>query len=88
MTIAPSLFVMLDPKTGHVKQFATSPATTRITPTLPYYNDYRNGKLWFNEQDGNAVAYYKPESKTLIEYHISTTNINWGNTSNPLRFRN
>ena len=83
---ASSLFVMLDPKTGYIQQFATSPATTRITPTLPYYNDFSEGKYWFNEHEGNAIAYYKPESKTLIEYHIPTTNFNWGNTSNPLRF--
>jgi|tagenome__1003787_1003787.scaffolds.fasta_scaffold20954396_3 virginiamycin B lyase len=83
---ASSLFLLLDTKTGNVKQFATSPATTRITPTLPYYNAYRDGKIWFNEHEGNTIAYYQPENNTLIEYHIPTRNFNWGNTSNPLQF--
>ena len=83
---ASSLFVVLDPSTGNTKQFSTSPATTRITPTLPYYNAYSDGKVWFNEHEGNAIGAFEPESNTLIEYHIPTKNFNWGNTSNPLKF--
>ncbi len=81
-----SLFLMLDPKTGYIKQYATSPASTRNTATLAYYNEYRDGKVWFNEHEGNAIANYDKENRTLIEYHIPTRNHNWGNTSNPLRF--
>jgi len=84
---ASSLILMLDPATGNIKQYATSPASTRNTTTLPYFNDYSiDGKIWFNEHEGNAIAYYDSENKTMIEYHIPTQNHNWGNTSNPLRF--
>jgi virginiamycin B lyase len=50
------------------------------------YNAYSDGKIWFNEHEGNAIGSYEPENKTLIEYHIPTRNSNWGNTSNPLQF--
>ncbi|MBA3749844.1 MAG: hypothetical protein H0X03_02940 [Nitrosopumilus sp.] len=83
---ASSLILMLDPKTGNIKQYATSPASTRNTTTLPYFNEYSDGKIWFNEHEGNAIAYYDSENKTLIEYHIPTKDKLWGNTSNPLRF--
>jgi virginiamycin B lyase len=83
---ASNLFLVLDPKTNQVKQYATSPASTRNTTTLPYYNQYYDGKIWFNEHEGNAIAQYDIKNKTLIEYHIPTRNIAWGNTSNPLKF--
>ncbi len=84
---ASNLFFMIDPKTGSIKQYSTSPASTRnTTATLPYYNEYRDGKIWFNEHEGNAIANYDPENNTLIEYHIQTRNPLWGNTSNPLKF--
>ncbi|MDF0682313.1 MAG: hypothetical protein P0116_15260 [Candidatus Nitrosocosmicus sp.] len=83
---ASNLFLVLDPKTNQVKQYATSPASTRNTTTLPYYNQYYDGGIWFNEHEGNAIAQYDIKSKTLIEYHIPTRNIAWGNTSNPLKF--
>ena len=83
---ASNLFLVLDPKTKQVKQYATSPASTRNTTTLPYYNQYYDGKIWFNEHEGNAIAQYDIKNKTLIEYHIPTRNMAWGNTSNPLKF--
>lgn len=84
---ASNLFLSLDTKTGDIKQYSTSPASTRnTTTTLPYYNEYKDGKIWFNEHEGNAIASYDPENKTLIEYHIQTRNLLWGNTSNPLKF--
>lgn len=82
-----NLFVMFNPSTKEIKQYSTSPASTRnTTTTLPYYNYYYNEKIWFNEHEGNAIASYDPENKTLIEYHIQTRNPLWGNTSNPLKF--
>lgn len=84
---ASSLFLNFDPKTNTIKQFSTSPAITRnTTNTLPYYNEYRDEKIWFNEHEGNSIASYDPINKTLIEYHIPTSNPLWGNTSNPLKF--
>ncbi len=83
---ASSLFLMLDPKTGFTKQYSTSNSSTANTNTLPYYNEYRDGKIWFNEHYGNAIAYYDIKNKTLVEYHIPTTNPLWGNASNPLKF--
>jgi len=56
------------------------------TTTLPYYNEYRDGKIWFNEHYGNAIAFFDPKNNTLVEYHIPTEDSFWGNASNPLRF--
>ncbi|MGD9671895.1 MAG: hypothetical protein AB7U98_00275 [Candidatus Nitrosocosmicus sp.] len=81
-----SIFIMLDPDTGAIKQFATSNSSTATTNTLPYYNEYKNGKLWFNEHYGNAIAYYDKDNKTLVEFIVPSINPLWGNGSNPLRF--
>lgn len=81
-----SIFIMLDPKTGAIKKFATSNSSTAAASTLPYYNEYRNGKLWFNEHYGNSLAYYDIENQTLVEFIIPSINPLWGNGSNPLRF--
>ncbi len=81
-----SLFLMLDPKTGYTKHYSTSSPSTANTTTLPYYNEYKNGKVWFNEHYGNAIAFYDPENKTLVEYSIPSKNPLWGNNSNALRF--
>jgi virginiamycin B lyase len=83
---ASSLFIMFDPKTGHSKQYATSFPSTANTTTLPYYNQYRDGKIWFNEHYGNAIASYDIKNKTLVEYHIPSINPLWANSSNPLKF--
>lgn len=81
-----SIFIMLDPNTGAIKQYATSNSSTASKSTLPYYNEYRNGKLWFNEHYGNAIAYFDIENQTLVEFIIPSINPLWGNGSNPLRF--
>lgn len=81
-----SVFIMLDPNTGSIKQFATSNSSTAAKSTLPYYNEYRNGKLWFNEHYGNAIAYYDKENQTLVEFIVPSINPLWGNGSNPLKF--
>ncbi|MDN5845423.1 MAG: hypothetical protein L0H53_04020 [Candidatus Nitrosocosmicus sp.] len=81
-----SKFIMLNPNTGAIKQFATSNSSTASKSTLPYYNEYRNGKLWFNEHYGNAIAYYDKENQTLVEFIVPSVNPLWGNGSNPLRF--
>lgn len=84
---ATNLFFMLDTATGKIKQFSTSlPSTRNSTTTLPYFNELRDEKLWFNEHEGNAIAYYDIKNSTLVEYHIPTRSKIWGNTSNPLRF--
>ncbi|MDR4489791.1 MAG: hypothetical protein R2685_02665 [Candidatus Nitrosocosmicus sp.] len=81
-----SIFMMLDPDTGDIKQFATSNSSTASKSTLPYYNEYINGKLWLNEHYGNSIAYYDKENKTLVEFIVPSINPLWGNGSNPLRF--
>jgi len=82
-----NLFLSLDPKTGAVKQYATSnPSKSGNLTTLPYVNTYRDGKVWFNEQYGNAISSYDPQDKTLVEYYIPSKNPLWVNSSNPLRF--
>jgi virginiamycin B lyase len=82
-----NLFFSLNPDTGEIKQYATSnPSASGNLTTLPYYNIYRDGKLWFNEHYGNAIASYDPKNKTLVEYYIPSQNPLWVNSSNPLRF--
>lgn len=43
-------------------------------------------KIWFNEHEGNAIAYFDIENSTLVEYQVPTKGRLWGNTSNPLKF--
>lgn len=82
-----NLFFSLNPNTGEIKQYATSnPSATGNLTTLPYYNEYRDGKIWFNEHYGNAIASFDPMNKTLVEYYIPSQNPLWVNSSNPLRF--
>ena len=82
-----NLFLSLDPKTGAVKQYATSnPSKSGNLTTLPYVNTYRDGKVWFNEHYGNAISSYNPQDRTLVEYYIPSKNPLWVNSSNPLRF--
>jgi virginiamycin B lyase len=82
-----NLFFSLNPTTGEIKQYATAnPSASGNLTTLPYYNEYRDGKVWFNEHYGNAIASYDPENKTLVEYYIPSQNPLWVNSSNPLRF--
>src|SRR5690606_10720932 len=65
-----NLFFSLNPNTGEIKQYATSnPSATGNLTTLPYYNEYRDGKIWFNEHYGNAIASFDPMNKTLVEYY-------------------
>ena len=82
-----NLFFSLNPTTGEIKQYATSnPSASGNLTTLPYYNEYRDEKVWFNEHYGNAIASYDPKNKTLVEYYIPSQNPLWVNSSNPLRF--
>jgi len=83
---ATSIFFTFDPKTNQTKKYSTSLPSTRITSSLPYFNEYRDGKLWFNEHEGNAIGYFEPKNDTMVEYHIPTRSKIWGNTSNPLQF--
>jgi virginiamycin B lyase len=80
-------FSMFEPKTEKVIKYSTSLPTSRnTTTTLPYYNMYKDGKLWFNEHEGNAIAYFDTANSTLVEYQIPSKGEAWGNTSNPLQF--
>jgi virginiamycin B lyase len=82
-----NLFFSLNPNTGEIRQYATSnPSASGNLTTLPYYNVYRDGKLWFNEHYGNAIASYDPKNRVLVEYYIPSQNPLWVNSSNPLRF--
>jgi virginiamycin B lyase len=53
---------------------------------LPYWNIAEYNKIWFNEHEGNAIAYFDTDNSTLVEYQIPTRGVLWGNTSNPLKF--
>jgi virginiamycin B lyase len=78
---------VFDPQTEKAVKYSTSLPTSRNnTTTLPYYNVYRDGMLWFNEHEGNAMAYFDIANLTLVEYQIPSRGEAWGNTSNPLQF--
>lgn len=82
-----NLFLWLNPNTGAVKQYATSnPSASGNLTTLPYINQYKDGKIWFNEHYGNAIASFDLKNNTLVEYYVPTHNPLWINSSNPLRF--
>jgi virginiamycin B lyase len=84
---ATNLFFSFDPITKKIVKYSTSLPTSRNnTTTLPYWNLIRDGHLWFNEHEGNAIAYFDIENATLIEFKIPTGSEIWGNTSNPLKF--
>jgi virginiamycin B lyase len=84
---ATSLLFKFNPKNGQIKKYSTSlPSTRNNTSSLPYFNHYREGKIWFNIHEGNAIGYLDPENNTMVEYHIPTRSKIWGNTSNPLKF--
>lgn len=84
---ATSIFFTFDTKTNQIKKYSTSlPSTRHNISSLPYFNEYRDGKLWFNEHEGNAIGYFDPKNDTMVEYHIPTRSKIWGNTSNPLQF--
>jgi virginiamycin B lyase len=84
---ATSLFFKFNPNNGQIKKYTTSLASTRNNiSSLPYFNEYREEKIWLNIHEGNAIGYLDPENNTLVEYHIPTRSNIWGNTSNPLKF--
>jgi virginiamycin B lyase len=84
---ATSLFFEFNPKNGNIKKYSTSlPSTRNNISSLPYFNEYREGKIWFNIHEGNSIGYLDPKNNTMVEYHIPTRSKIWGNTSNPLKF--
>ena len=84
---ATNLFFRFDPKTSQITKYSTSLPTSRNdTTTLPYWNIFKDNKIWFNEHEGNAIAYFDTDNSTLVEYQIPTRGVLWGNTSNPLKF--
>ncbi|HZD34555.1 MAG TPA: hypothetical protein VE130_05075 [Nitrososphaeraceae archaeon] len=84
---ATNLFLRFDPRTSQTTKYSTSLPTSRNdTTTLPYWNTAKGNKIWFNEHEGNAMAYFDTINSTLVEYQIPTRGLLWGNTSNPLKF--
>ena len=84
---ATNLFFSFDPISKKIVKYSTSLPTSRNnTTTLPYWNLIRDDHLWFNEHEGNAIAYFDIENATLVEFKIPTGSEIWGNTSNPLKF--
>ena len=46
--------------------------------TRPYWNAFdSDGNMWFNQQTGNRLAVFNPNSESLIEYDIPSKNPNW-----------
>jgi virginiamycin B lyase len=87
-----SIFYRLDPISGNVTEFTTSPASPRTLGlgttleaayTLPYWiKTDSNGTLWLNEHTGNKIAKFDPINLTLTEYWIPSQNKLWGPCKN------
>ena len=46
--------------------------------TRPYWNAFdSDGNMWFNQQTGNRLAVFSPNSESMIEYDIPSRNPNW-----------
>lgn len=66
---ATNLFFKFDPKTSQITKYSTSLPTSRNdTNTLPSWNIAKDDKIWFNEHEGNAMAYFDTTNSTLVEY--------------------
>lgn len=67
-----SLVSKLDPESGRVTRYATSPSAVNPT-SLPYWLALdAAGDLWFNEHTANRLARFDPVSETLVEYEVPT----------------
>jgi virginiamycin B lyase len=84
-----SIFFMLNPSDGKITEYTTSVASPRIyggitTPpnayTLPYWiATAPDGKIWFNQHEGNKISVFDKTSKTLSEYWVPSQNKLWAN---------
>jgi virginiamycin B lyase len=75
---------------GLYEKCLTQPNGSSITcsgfsVSLPYWNAIDSqGRIWFNEHQGNSLAVFDPVTETLIEYFIPTQNPQWGDCENYL----
>jgi virginiamycin B lyase len=86
---------------GGYEKCLTQPYGSSITcpglpVSLPYWNTVDSqGRIWFNEHQGNSIAVFDPAIETLIEYFVPTQNSRWAaceeytepcGIANPLQF--
>lgn len=65
-----SFLTRYDTGTGAVDRYPTSQNQYHAT-TLPFWiRPVGNGDLWFNEHEGNKLAFFDQQNKTMIEYDI------------------
>ncbi len=81
-------FYKFNPENSNVIEFTTSKPSISTygnasglikTPiTRPYWNAFdSDGNMWFNQQTGNRLAVFDPNSESLIEYDIPSKNPSW-----------
>ena len=81
-----SLFASFNTSNKNYEVYVTSTSGTSFPTTLPYWSQVdSNGRIWFNEHQGNAISVFDSQIGVLTEYAIPTRNPIWGNTSNPLQ---
>lgn len=66
----PSSVAAYDTRSARWTVFPTSRENYTLT-TLPYFVSASNGKLWFNEHQGNRIAVIDPAGGTMTEYSES-----------------
>jgi virginiamycin B lyase len=83
-----SIFFMLDPSDGKVTEYTTSVASPKIfggtmppsAYTLPYWiATAPDGRIWFNQHEGNKISVFDKNTKMLTEYWIPSQNKLWAN---------
>ncbi|MCV0410103.1 MAG: lyase [Nitrosopumilus sp.] len=81
-------FYKFSPEDKKVVEFVTSKPSVLTygnasglikTPiTRPYWNAFDSeGNMWFNQQTGNRLAVFNPNSESLTEYDIPSKNPSW-----------
>ena len=87
MDTSSSNFFKFDPDTNYFIKYSTSdpPISTygnhsgliKTPITRPYWTEFDNNKIIFNEQTANSIAVFNLDEEELIEYLIPTKNPNW-----------
>lgn len=61
-----------------ISTFGNASGLIKTPITRPYWNAFDlDGKMWFNQQTGNRLAVFDPNSESLIEYDIPSKNPKW-----------
>ncbi len=78
-----SFVTRYDKETDEVTRYPTSLHPVHVV-TLPYWLEYGDRGIWFNEHRGNRIGFFDLSTYTLTEYEIPTRNLEAGGIANAL----